>query len=219
MLPTAKQLVAMAASQIGTVEYPAGSNRTKYGSWYGMNGVAWCDIFVSWCFYMVQGTLIGGKFAYTPSHAAWFRNAGKWTTGTTGIRRGDICFFDFPNDGVTRISHVGIVESVRADGFIVTIEGNTSVADNRNGGMVMRRVRSRSGIVGYGRPAYTPEQLRVRAVVTEATTMRAKRDYRSAAMRVLSKGSIVKVFSKTATWSYVEYGGEKGYVLTSKLDF
>lgn len=25
------------------------NNYTKYGSWYGMNGVAWCQQFVSWC--------------------------------------------------------------------------------------------------------------------------------------------------------------------------
>jgi hypothetical protein len=62
-------------------------------------------------------------------------------------------FFNFPGDSVNRISHVGIVESVRPDGSIVTIEGNTDERGGRTGGKVMRKVR-RVGIVGFGIPDY-----------------------------------------------------------------
>ena len=45
----AKDIVDIALSQIG---YKEGSgNNTKYGKWYGMNGAAWCHMFVSWCAY------------------------------------------------------------------------------------------------------------------------------------------------------------------------
>jgi hypothetical protein len=46
------------------------------------------------------------------------------------------------------------VESVRPDGSIVTIEGNTDERVGRTGGEVMRKVR-RVGIVGYSIPDYS----------------------------------------------------------------
>jgi len=60
-------------------------------------------------------------------------------------------FFQWP--GITRPCHVGLVEAVRGDGSIVTIEGNTDVAGGGSGGQVMRHVR-RANIVGYGYPNY-----------------------------------------------------------------
>ena len=61
---------------------------------------------------------------------------------------GAIVFFDWGGShDIAAIDHVGIVESVRGNGSVVTIEGNTDDA-------VIRRVRA-FGIVGYGYPAYT----------------------------------------------------------------
>lgn len=141
----------IAQSQLGYSESPAGSNMTKFGAWYGMNGNAWCDMFQSWVADQAGNGAIVGKFAYTPSHASWFQSRGQWHTGRD-VKVGDLVFFNF---GSGRIHHVGIVEQVRSDG-IVTIEGNTSGGNNANGGQVQRRFRSWNvGIVGYGRPAYT----------------------------------------------------------------
>jgi hypothetical protein len=42
-----KLALAAALSQVGYHE--SGTNWTKFGAWYGFNGVAWCAIFVSWC--------------------------------------------------------------------------------------------------------------------------------------------------------------------------
>ena len=68
-------------------------------------------------------------------------------------------FFDWPGDGIDRIQHVGLVESVTATS-ITTIEGNTSGSDvgsQDNGDGVWRRTRPRNrSIVGYGLPAYSP---------------------------------------------------------------
>jgi hypothetical protein len=70
--------------------------------------------------------------------------------------RGDLAFMDFPHDGLDRISHVGIV--VGFDGKnVLVIEGNTSRGgDQRNGGMVLLKLRTPDVIVGYGRPKYVP---------------------------------------------------------------
>lgn len=151
MSATRSAVLKKAASQIGYAESPAGSNRTKYGAWYGLNGHPWCAMFVSWVAAQCHALDIIPKHAYTPAGADWFKRHNRWHTHP---KAGDIAYFDFPGDGVKRISHVGFVERVRADGMVVTIEGNTSAGDNRNGGMVMRRVRSPKNIVGYGRPAY-----------------------------------------------------------------
>ena len=68
----------------------------------------------------------------------------------TGKRQEPTPLADLAGDGIDRIRHVGIVESVRADGSIVTIEGNSGT---NFGGSVVRRIR-RTGIVGYGIPDY-----------------------------------------------------------------
>ena len=46
----ANKVLAVARGELGNTESPAGSNRTKYGKWFGLDGYAWCMIFVMWCF-------------------------------------------------------------------------------------------------------------------------------------------------------------------------
>lgn len=142
------RVLATAAAEIGTKEAPPGSNRVKYTAWYGLVG-AWCDMFQAWVADQTGLTDVLGRFAYTPSHATWFRHRGQWHAG--GPQVGDLAFFDF---GLGRISHVGLVERVLPDGLIHTIEGNTDVAGGRTGGRVMRKSRRTSLVVGYGRPDY-----------------------------------------------------------------
>ena len=156
-MATSDQVIEIFAGQVGAEESPAGSNQIKYGEWYGLNGNPWCAMFVSWCFFQAGLPLPASTekgFAYTPSGANWFKKNGKWRDSSP--QKGDVVFFDFPGDNVNRISHVGIVESVNADGSINTIEGNTDERGGRTGGKVMRRVR-KVGIVGYGVPDYAAQ--------------------------------------------------------------
>ena len=44
-----EEVLEIARAELGVQEYPAGSNKQKYGVWYGMNGVQWCMEFVQWC--------------------------------------------------------------------------------------------------------------------------------------------------------------------------
>lgn len=155
-MPSATKVLNIARSQLG---YRAASgNRNKFGRWYGMDGVSWCDMFVSWVAVQAGAKDIIGRAAYTPTHADWFRANGRW--GHTP-RRGAIAFFNWPSDGVDRIQHVGFVESVRSSSYVVTVEGNTSNGlggSQSNGGGVWRRVRNTSTIVGYGYPDYGTEK-------------------------------------------------------------
>jgi hypothetical protein len=175
---TANQLIAIAKNEIGYLEKRsnanldgktanAGSNNyTKYSrdllNWVGgpyANGVAWCDIFVDWCFYMAFGKnvakkLLGGWSAYTPTSAQYFKSMGRYYK--TNPKAGDVIFFH----NNTVICHTGIVTKVEGS-YVYTIEGNTSNGSTviPNGGAVCekRYSLSYSRIDGYGRPAYSDE--------------------------------------------------------------
>jgi peptidoglycan hydrolase-like protein with peptidoglycan-binding domain len=151
------EILRVAASQIGVKESPAGSNRQKYGKWYGMNGQPWCDMFVSWCAFQAGESKAVGKYAYCPSHVAFFKRQGRWLDRNSKPQPGDIVFFASRGTAC----HVGIVEKRLGAYAVQTIEGNTSTSSNDNGGKVMRRKRAygRKGsnwyILGFGRPAYS----------------------------------------------------------------
>jgi peptidoglycan hydrolase-like protein with peptidoglycan-binding domain len=153
-----ERILARARSQLGIHETPFGTNRTPYAQWYGLIG-PWCAMFVSWCFFHeglpLPATTAKG-FAYTPVGALWFKKQGRWTRRP---QVGAVVFFDFPGDGVDRISHVGIVERVNPDGSPTCLEGNTNAPGGRTGGQVMRHRRV-VGIVGYGLPNYGVEVAR-----------------------------------------------------------
>lgn len=145
-------MLAEAASQIGTVERASGW--TPYGDWYaGRHGdkafavANWCDMGLSWCAWKVGEAVAFGEYAYTPWHAQWFADQGRWHT--SGPQSGDAVFFSWSGGtSIDDIEHIGIVEKVIDALTIQTIEFNT-------GNAVRRRRRSRGYVVGYGRPAYS----------------------------------------------------------------
>jgi len=133
-------IVAIAEKEIGYTETPANSNKTKFGKWFGFDGVAWCGMFVSWC-YDKAGFPLGNVgfskgFAGCQTAVAHYKNKNKVTTKPV---QGDIVFFDWNGDG--RFDHTGIfVKDIDGKSF-ETIEGNTSLTNQSNGGQVMRRKR------------------------------------------------------------------------------
>lgn len=158
-LSGASAVISTAASQIGTVEAPNGSN--PYGRAYGMDQVAWCAEFVWWCFVTAGlGSLIP-KSAYTPTFFGWFQDR---HMDPDDMQPGDVIFFDWQAGGLVtpatrgRIDHVGIVEQVLGGGRVQTIEGNTTPPTGSGnqgmGGGVWRRVRGMSVVAGWGRPNY-----------------------------------------------------------------
>lgn len=137
-------LLATAAKEIGTVEVPV--NKTKYGRFYGWDGVAWCQIFVWYCLHK-SGNGNGGweKSAWTPdweAEAKRERRNVSLRNNTIGAEPGMIVHFY--SAAKKRIAHVGIIERVVDRHHIITIEGNTSPSrhgSQRNGGQVARRRR------------------------------------------------------------------------------
>lgn len=144
---TVNELIAIAKAELGTKEYPPGSNQVKYNNWmYGRNASEpWCASFVAWCF---KGSGLVPKTASCLNMLEWFERRGQIVKEP---KPGDIVFFHYSTNA-RRTNHVGIVVGV--DGKIVkTIEGNTSVSSNDNGGCVMARSRNKN-IVAYARPKY-----------------------------------------------------------------
>jgi len=139
-------IVAIAEKEIGYTETPANSNKTKFGKWFGFDGVAWCGMFVSWC-YDKAGFPLGNVgfskgFAGCQTAVAHYKNKNK---GTTTPVAGDIVFFDWNGDG--RFDHTGIfVKDIDGKSF-ETIEGNTSLTNQSNGGQVMRRKRKYVNVI------------------------------------------------------------------------
>lgn len=135
------KIIEIAEKEIGYKEFPDNSNLTKYGEWFGFDGVAWCGMFVSWCYFLAGFPLgnIGFKkgFAGCQTAVAHFKKVGGITTEP---QRGDIVFFDWNNDG--RFDHTGLFVKDLGNGEFETIEGNTSASNQSNGGQVQRRVRS-----------------------------------------------------------------------------
>ena len=168
---TAKQLLAIAAAEIGYKEKETNAqldnpsanagdaNYTKYArdlaaaGYYqaSKQGFAWCDMFVDWCFLKLCGSKekaeemicqTGLYGAGCEWSAKYYKQQGRFFTSDP--QPGDQIFF---ND----YAHTGIVEKI-VGGVITTIEGNTS-------NQVARRTYSvgSSSIDGYGRPKYAVE--------------------------------------------------------------
>ena len=145
---TAAAVIAVAAKEVGPIEQ--GDNLTKYGKFTGADGLPWCGSFVNWCA-NEAGVKIPNMVS-TAGGAQKMKDLGRWKEKP---QLGDLCFMDFPNDGVDRISHIGIVVKVGLKS-VLCIEGNTSGnGDQRNGGMVMTKQRFLGKeIVGFARPKY-----------------------------------------------------------------
>ena len=155
---TVQKILDLARTQIGNSENPAGSNRTKYGKWYGLDGNPWCSIFCSWVFNaagsplpVIQDKAPSGA-AYCPLIENYAKKNNQWHSSP---QVGDLALFHF---GKKEAIHIGIVESVNGNAF-KSIEGNTSVTSNDNGGKVMRRDRNISQCRGFYRPIVTPQKL------------------------------------------------------------
>jgi len=151
-----KKLTAWHRAQLGTAESPAGSNRTRYGALYGVNGVAWCCQYIWAGFYECGLAPLfygGGKVASCTALMKWAKSVGHWVTG--GYREGDIILYDFSGTAATA-EHVGYCTGTE-NGAVIAIEGNTSLSaegSQTNGGTVAEKKRPLSKVLGAFRPEY-----------------------------------------------------------------
>jgi len=166
---TVEAIIEVAKKELGTIEGPK-DNETKYGAWMKVNFQPWCQSFVSWCAF-TAGVAKFPKSASTVAASDEFKKQNRWADARNDDPTpGDWIYFDFPDDGVNRISHVGLCIKNNGDGTIQVIEGNTSgtaKGDQRNGGMCVEKTRAYvknnkpkllNAVVGWGRPVYKGEE-------------------------------------------------------------
>src|SRR5215470_12168144 len=141
----AARMVAAAQAEVGQAEQPPGSNNSARIAQYrsataGAPGPGpWCAYFTSW---LARGAGVpvgdhGQGFGSVDALYAWAQKSGRAIPASSGQD-------PKPGDLIVWNEHIGIVESVRPDGSIQTIEGNSS-------DRVSRRVHPKGDAIGYVR--------------------------------------------------------------------
>ncbi len=120
-------IVNLVSREVGVAEQPPGSNDSpriaQFRQATAGSGVGpWCAYFTSWAA-REAGVPLGDNgqgFGRVDDVYAWAQKAGKAIPNTGGDVRPQ------PGDLIVWDEHIGVVESVGADGTINTIEGNSS---------------------------------------------------------------------------------------------
>jgi hypothetical protein len=127
-----QRALAAAQAEVGVAEQPPGSNDgpriAEYRTATAGSGVGpWCAYFTSWAAAQAGAPLgeAGQGFGTVEAVYAWAQRTGRAMPAGPGV---------VPSPGDLIVwggRHIGIVESVDADGSIHTIEGNSSNAVSR----------------------------------------------------------------------------------------
>lgn len=127
---TGAQMVALAQQEVGVAEQPPGSNDAPRIAEYrtAVAGAAvgpWCAYFLSWIAKQTGAPLgeAGQGFASVGGISGWAQRTGRNLPAGTRPEPGDLIYWGG--------RHIGMVESVDANGAIHTIEGNSSDAVTR----------------------------------------------------------------------------------------
>lgn len=137
MALTREQTVQLAVSKVGVEESPPYSNKVEFSSWYGFIG-PWCAMYLSWVL-AHAGNTSGYRFASTASSVAWARGVGRLIP-VASAKPGDILVRLY----TSTTGHTGMATESPVNGLLLTVEGNTSGLNDRDGGSVMLRRRSLS---------------------------------------------------------------------------
>ncbi|MBQ7521519.1 MAG: CHAP domain-containing protein [Clostridia bacterium] len=154
-----EKVISIAKEQVG-------NSAKKYREWYyGYNAqdVAWCAVFVSWCFAQAKIDMVktdgAGCFAREGNgiYGIWYES--EYSDRSTTPKIGDIVTFVwnyagryYQNDKYYS-DHVGIVYAVD-DNYIYTIEGNAGASNDTSTVKYKSYSRTSGAINGYFRPNY-----------------------------------------------------------------
>ncbi|MBO9533330.1 MAG: CHAP domain-containing protein [Solirubrobacteraceae bacterium] len=137
-----QRMVALAQQEIGVKEQPPGSNDSprikEYRAATAGSGVGpWCAYFTSWLA-KSAGAPVGEQgqgFGSVDALYGWAQRTGRAVQNGPNVHpaAGDLIVWD---------EHIGLVESVDADGTVHTIEGNSS-------DQVIRRTHDAGSALGY----------------------------------------------------------------------
>jgi peptidoglycan hydrolase-like protein with peptidoglycan-binding domain len=170
--PVGIRMLTEAVRHIGVKESPAGSNKVLFSEWYGVRG-PWCAMFVTYCAVKAKSVSFvrGAKYAYVPfivnDARAGRNNLAVWYKPTDG----DLVCFDWQAMGYAGIAdHIGfyateatlnkiapedLAAAKKKFGALAganefwTVEGNTAIGNDSNGGEVMIRQRVKTQVQAY----------------------------------------------------------------------
>jgi len=163
--PLLQTTLAVAASQIGVMEHPPGSNKgpevDRYLEAVGLGpGHAWCAAFVYWVFEKAATTVnVPNPLIKTAGVLDHWNKAKR--EGITRLLPGDVQEdFSLIKPGLIFVmrlegndGHTGIVEGFRDD-RLITIEGNTNISGGREGVGVFRRTSRKLSDINKGFISY-----------------------------------------------------------------
>lgn len=164
-MATAEELLALAKGELLVKESPPGSNHVKYNTdYYGREvrdtaaeHYPWCVVFLWWLFRQAGASALfygGGRTASCAALLGYAKTHNLFVPD--GYQPGDLVFLRF-SAGRATPEHIGLVKEIHANGHLVTIEGNTGLGNDANGGQVQQRIRAPWQILGAYRPNYEEE--------------------------------------------------------------
>ncbi len=166
--PLVKRSLVIAATQVGVMEHPPGSNRgpqvDEYLKSVGLDpeddSYPWCAAFVYWTFQQAAAQVsVENRCIRTPGVLDHWNKAGR--ARITRLSPGDVQDdFSLLKPGLIFVisteegkGHMGIVEDFRDD-RLVTIEGNTNLPGDREGVGVFRRTSRKLSDINKGFISY-----------------------------------------------------------------
>ena len=191
-------------------------------------GVAWCAVFVGWCFLKAYGKdralqlqcqpKSGNAGAGCGAASNYYKQKNRWRSDP---QKGDQIFF---TDG-KQMTHTGLVEYVEGN-KVHTIEGNC------DGGVRRRSYDlNASRIAGYGHPDWSmieeegeTEMEQAKVVLPSgasgSTVNMRKQPSKSAELREqVPVGSTVEVIEDQGQWCKVAYNGKIGWMMSNYLEY
>ena len=179
-----EKILKIAAGEIGYSRHTDKLKGTKYAretqpalwpkdKWLLENGVAYCDIGVTWVFWKA-GLLdiLPGKQSYNVDYRTTKARQASALINKYSAKPGDVLVFDW-NWKTASCDHVGILEKYLGNGVYQTIEFNTSPGNSGsqgNGGGVYRRTRKASQIRHVIRPKWSDDKVVVNKPVVKKPT-------------------------------------------------
>ena len=173
----------------------------KYPTFYNYKKqtVAWCDMFVDWCFVTAFGEANARAMLYQS-----LKSAGAGCSCSAGYYRSNKAFYTTPKVGDQIFfgtrgneTHTGLVYKVDSS-KVYTIEGNTSNASGvvANGGGVAKKSYPLNypSIAGYGRPKYDSSSV----TSTVGTTTASKPSTVTSKTETTKGGYVMKDFKNTS---------------------
>lgn len=144
-------VIQTALGEVGYMEDPPGSNKTKYGVEYELNGVPWCAIFTWWVFKHAgeSSKYYGGnKTASCGELLTYYQGLGKIISSPVP---GCIAIMNFRDPHTQDTDHCGIVIGYSGGDTFESVDGNTSPPEGSQieGEGVYRKTRNIANVVAF----------------------------------------------------------------------